>query len=346
MDEDTVGDANKKLDAMFDAIRDMGTAFKDSAERGDKRMDAMEDRFKEMDSKRKDSEESKEVKVPGEPKEAAADKGRKDAEEAYKSEEISGTLRKDAEEEERKDNYGESRGVDAMIAAWKKMTASEVKEDMKKRGLGTPSQQEESARKYARKDSEEEERKDAEECKEGEVKDARKDKARKDEDAMADAARRVVVGDELASLRAEMAALRGRMPAVLSDTDRERFAAIQENAEPAFQAFGDKAGAALDGETPLDYKRRLAKKMQGHSTKWAGTRLSGIVDEATLDIVVEQIFADSIVAAERGAEVPVGKLREHTERKPTGHIHNTFTGAPDAWMRRHVGNIKRSGRTA
>lgn len=313
MDEDTVGDANKKLDAMFDAIRDMGTAFKDSAERGDKRMDAMEDRFKEMDSKRKDSEESKEVKEPGAPKEAAADKGRKDAEEAYKSEEISGTLRKDAEEkeEERKDK--------------------------------------------ARKDEEEEEeeekekadkaRKDAEECKEGEVKDARKDKVRKDEDedAMADAARRVV-GSELASLRAELASLKGRMPAQLSDTDRERYAAIQENAEPAFQAFGDKAGAALDGETPLDYKRRLAKKMQGHSTKWATTRLSGIVDEAALDIVVEQIYADSIVAAERGAEVPAGRLREHTERKPTGHIHNTFTGAPDAWMRRHVGNIKRSGR--
>ena len=70
--------------------------------------------------------------------------------------------------------------------------------------------------------------------------------------------------------------------AIMADSEREKFAAIQEAAEPAFQAFGDKAPAPLAGETTLAYRRRLIGKHQQHSSAWKETRLTAIADEAAL----------------------------------------------------------------
>lgn len=146
---------------------------------------------------------------------------------------------------------------------------------------------------------------------------------------------------ELASLRAEIAALNRRAPAMLNDMDRERFAAIQEKADPAFQAFGDRAPGPLDGETPTQYKRRLGSKLQSNSPKWATSKLSAVADDNMLDTILADVYADSIAAARRGADVLPGQMRTIT-RQSGGHIINEFVGEPASWMSDFAGRVNRS----
>lgn len=155
-------------------------------------------------------------------------------------------------------------------------------------------------------------------------------------DALADSAAKM---DEM---RLQIAALQARGPAMLADADRERFAVIQEAAEPAYQAFGDRAPGPLDGETPTQYKRRLGAKLQSNSPKWAGSRLSAVSDDNMLDVILADVYADSIAAARSGADVPAGQLRE-VSRQVGGHIINEFVGEPESWMGGFVGQVKRAG---
>jgi hypothetical protein len=188
-----------------------------------------------------------------------------------------------------------------------------------------------------RKDSEESEKMDAESC------DDDDDDDRKDEqgdERMADALE--LTRAELAAVRKQINQLQARTPAMLSDIDRERFAVIQEQADPAFQAFGDRAPAPLDGETPTQYKRRLGTKLQANSPKWANARLSAVADDAMLDTILTDVYADSIAAARRGADVQPGMLRE-ISRQVGGHIINEFVGEPSSWMGGFVGQVKRAG---
>ena len=226
--------------------------------------------------------------------------------------------RKDAEEKERMD--AEEKVEDAKC--------DDDDDDMKVEEPGEPR---EVAADKRRKDSEEE----------------RMDARRKDDDddymdeegdkRVADSTRA-----ELAALRSEIAAMNRRAPAMLNDIDRERFAAIQEAADPAFQAFGDRAPAPLSGETPTQYKRRLGSKLQANSPKWANARLSAVSDDAMLDTILTEIYADSAAAARRGADVMPGQLRE-ISRQAGGHIINEFVGEPGSWMSGFTGRVNRAG---
>lgn len=199
------------------------------------------------------------------------------------------------------------------------------------------------ARKDARRDAEEEEkmadkarrdaRRDAEEKEEMEREDARRRDSAAEEERRHDS-----YISEIAGLKSELAALK---PRSRSDSDRERFASIQEQAEPAFQAFSDRAPAPMDGETPLDYKRRLATKMQKHSDRWNDKRLSSISDEEILDNVVGDIYADSLSAARRGVAVAPGELREITTRSLAGHTRIEFQGDAASWMDSLAGDAMR-----
>jgi len=202
-------------------------------------------------------------------------------------------------------------------------------------------------KKDSRKDAR---RKDDDECDDdleveepGTPRETAADKRRKDAEEKEEGDHRVAdsVRAEMASLRAEIAALNRRAPALLTDIDRERFAVIQEQADPAFQAFGDRAPAPLDGETPTQYKRRLGAKMQSNSPKWANSRLSAVSDDAMLDTILSEVYSDSIAAARRGADVLPGQLRE-ISRQAGGHIINEFVGEPVSWMSDFAGHARRA----
>lgn len=217
----------------------------------------------------------------------------------------------------------------------------EEAKDAKKDEDGDKREDEEVEEKGKPKETAADKRKDSEEEKKEEAKEDRKD-AKKDTDAEEMAEADSLKG-QMADLRSKIAELQGRVPAMLSDGERERFAAIQEQADPAFQAFGDRAPGPLDGESPTQYKRRLGSKMQGHSPKWKESRLSAVADDAMLDVVVSEIFADSITAATRGADVPAGQLHARKTTSDAGHTYIDYFGDPKALSSQFRGRALRAG---
>jgi hypothetical protein len=260
-----------------------------------------------------------------------------------------GGKRMDARMDAMEENF---KRADARMDAMSAKDADDEDKDEKKDRKDAEGEKEEE-KKDARKDAEEEEgkpkevaadkRKDSEDEKE-EKKDARKDADEDEEKDRKDA--RADAGDfmtraEAAALREEIKSMQARAPALISDADRERFAVIQEQADPVFQAFNDRAPAPLPGETPTQYKRRLGSKMQAHSPAWKDIRLSAISDEAALDQVLGQVYADSLAVAKAGVDVPRGQLRAH-ERHSGGHTIIEYEGDSDSWMNRFAGHPQKA----
>ena len=250
--------------------------------------------------------------------------------------------------------------IDAMEETFKEMAKPGSEPEADDDDDDTKADAEESFKEWAKEEGKEPEhkkdsrkdarRKDEEECDDdleveepGAPRETAADKRRKDAEEKEEGDHRVAdsVRTEMATLRAEIAALNRRAPAMLSDMDRERFAVIQEQADPAFQAFGDRAPAPLDGETPTQYKRRLGAKLQSNSPKWATSRLSAVSDDAMLDTILTEVYSDSIAAARRGADVMPGQLRE-ISRQVGGHIINEFVGEPVSWMSDFSGHARRA----
>lgn len=145
-----------------------------------------------------------------------------------------------------------------------------------------------------------------------------------------------------APLRADIDRLRRMMPAELTIEQRQAFAEAQEQAEMAFQSFGDHAPAPMQGESIGTYKRRLASKLQPHSTRWKDTKLTAITDDATLNVIVSDIYNDAAAVARRGSDVAAGKLMPITRRTPAGHTVVEYRGSPGAWMRPLAGATRRA----
>lgn len=144
------------------------------------------------------------------------------------------------------------------------------------------------------------------------------------------------------SLRADIDRLSRMIPAELTIEQRQAFAAAQEQAEVAFQAFGDHAPAPMTGESIGTYKRRLAGKMQSHSDKWKSTKLTAIADDATLDVIVGDIYNDAAAVARKGVDVSPGHLMPVSRRTPAGHTVIEYRGSPGAWMRPLAGATRRA----
>ena len=307
-----VMDESRKLDALMDMIKDASTKIDEGHKRLDARMDAYEaDR---RDSAKKDAEGA--PRQFGESEDPAADKGRKDS-----------RRDSDEDEDERKDRKDSRRDSD------------EDEDERKDRKDSRRRDSDEDEDEDERKDRKDSRRRDSDED-EDERKD-RKDSRRRDEDDGAEADSAPISRAEARLLQAQILALSERAPQIISDADRSRFASIQEQADPVFQAFGDRAPAPMDGETPMQYKRRLGGKMQINSDKYKDARLSSISDETLLDTVIADVYADSLVAARRGADVPMGALRMITKQSG-GHTINEFVGDTESWMNSFAGNSQRA----
>lgn len=159
-----------------------------------------------------------------------------------------------------------------------------------------------------------------------------------DMDAFADS----VAARVTAPLRADIDRLSRMIPAELTIEQRQQFAAAQEQAEVAFQSFGDHAPAPMQGESIGTYRRRLASKMQQHSEKWKNTKLTAISDDATLDVIVADIYNDAAAVARRGTDVAAGKLMPVRRRTDAGHTIIEYRGTPGAWMRPLSGATRRA----
>lgn len=120
---------------------------------------------------------------------------------------------------------------------------------------------------------------------------------------------------------------------VKADADEPAaYADAQARADSVYAAFGDSAPRPLQGESLMAYRRRLARKLQTHSTAWKAVKLEAIGDAAALAVAETQIYADAANAARNPVDLPGGKLMEITRTDATGRRISEFRGSPNAWM--------------
>ncbi|WP_369065301.1 putative barnase/colicin E5 family endoribonuclease [Burkholderia gladioli] len=160
----------------------------------------------------------------------------------------------------------------------------------------------------------------------------KEDEERADSAARADAQGRLE--RENAELRARIERMDGRITSMtkpLSTEDRDALATAQMRADSVMQMFGQSAAMPLHGESPIDYRRRLAAKLQSHSSDMKGVKLDSI-DGPAFKLVEDRIYADAQSAALNPAAAPAGRLIPLVSRDEAGRQITRFTGDIDAWM--------------
>jgi hypothetical protein len=139
-----------------------------------------------------------------------------------------------------------------------------------------------------------------------------KDDDKKDDEAKADSvALRRQIQDQAATLRRLEALLKPK-----SDDEHAAFADAQARADAVFNGFGQRAPRPLEGETIIDYRKRLATKLKGYSSAWKGVKFSQLPEEA-FGIAETQVYADAIAAATNPTDLEAGELRQVTKTDPT-----------------------------
>ena len=272
------------------------------------------------------SDETKEQKEARESKERE-DKARRDA-----------VIRKDGESD---DEYRERQDAAVRrdtepnqmletLDAFRKDVMSAM--DGFRRDFGTRLDKVESKWDSVRRDEETPEQKLAREA--AEVKE-REDKARRDaaevekEKARADSAV-AALGD----LQARLAALETRTPLSPEHADYTVMAGFQARADRTYSMHGLSAPRAMEGETPLSYRRRLVSALTRHSPDYKDINIGEINSEAMLAIVEKRVYEDADKAAKNPIDIGVGELRKVVRTDDVGRRITEFHGDPRAWMDR------------
>ncbi len=157
------------------------------------------------------------------------------------------------------------------------------------------------------------------------------EKERADSAARADSQR---LARENAELRAQIQRMDGTLSTLtkpLSAEDRDALATAQMRADSVMQMFGQNATAPLHGESPIDYRRRLASKLASHSPDMKGVKLDAL-DGAAFKLVEDRIYADAQTAAMNPAAAPTGRLIPIVSRDEAGRQITRFTGDIASWM--------------
>ncbi len=138
------------------------------------------------------------------------------------------------------------------------------------------------------------------------------------------------------ALEKEIGELKANAKEPTEDKAKE-FAVAQKKADSVEQAYGDSARRPLRGESVMDYRKDLLKKHQVRSEKYKSISIDAITDPATLAIVEDEIYADSLRAASSVDGLSDGVMvksvvsrggREITEYRGKGSFTRNFTPAP------------------
>jgi hypothetical protein len=135
----------------------------------------------------------------------------------------------------------------------------------------------------------------------------------------------------LDNLERELANLRRRvMPGwEVCEEMRQEHVSAQARADVVAQAFGDVAPKALDGESPLQYRRRLVGMYQKYSPTWRTAELRN-ASEDVMRVAETQIYADAMREAHHPTSFKPGQLIERKHRDPAGRLISRFFGDPAA----------------
>lgn len=140
---------------------------------------------------------------------------------------------------------------------------------------------------------------------------------------------------QLKQVIAEMQANLSRVMTPLSNADRDALAVAQSRADSLAQMFGDSVTPPLHGETPIQYRKRLAAKFQQHSTAVKDIKLDSL-EPSAFDLIEDRIYADALTVARTPNKASVGKLLPIRHRnEDTGQITTTYTGDIGSWMKHY-----------
>ena len=197
-------------------------------------------------------------------------------------------------------------------------------------------------------DAEEEERKaDAKRKDDDDAKkrhDAEEEEKKKADASRADSA-------TVSQLLKEVAELRSKIPAVITDDQRAAFADVQARHDTAYMAFSQRAPAPLVNEGLGAYRRRLATELKKHSPTWKDADLVAMKDDATFGQIEQMVIADAMKSARNPVDLPYGRLQRMVRKDDTGTREIIeYGGDPRSWMdqfggiKRQVKNINRDHR--
>ena len=236
------------------------------------------------------------------------------------------------------DDDDDDKKDDAFVA--KKALAKDDDDDDKKDDAFPPKKKDDSKKADAKKkgDDGELEIKHEPEKKEGKEDSAKSDddddkkddskKSDDDDDKKKDDSR----ADDIGTLRkqiADQASVISKLQALMkprSDDEHAAFADAQAKADSVFNGFGKRAPRPLEGESLMDYRKRLATALKPYSTMWKNSKLSRM-DDDTFANVETQIYTDAATAAATPIDLGEGELRMVTKVNPaTNQRYHDFYG--------------------
>ncbi|OZA85979.1 MAG: hypothetical protein B7X56_05405 [Burkholderiales bacterium 34-67-9] len=117
----------------------------------------------------------------------------------------------------------------------------------------------------------------------------------------------------------------------MSASDRDELAKAQARADSLARMLGDEVTAALGGEKPIAYRKRLAARFQKHSPSVKTVKLDSL-DAESFAVIEERIYADAMQAALNPNDGTAGRLIPQVYRDSSGREITKFHGDIGAWM--------------
>lgn len=137
----------------------------------------------------------------------------------------------------------------------------------------------------------------------------------------------------------------------LADGDDEAsMANAQSRADSAFAAIGKRAPSPFSGEKAIDYRKRVLSTLQPLAPECRRINVRAIADSATLAVVEDKIYGDSLKSYNTVIHSTKGYLHQTIRTDSAGRRIVEFHGDPNAWLSAFkippqlAGNFNTSGR--
>lgn len=174
----------------------------------------------------------------------------------------------------------------------------------------------------------------------GKMADAKKDeeamKAEADAKAKKDAEEAAAKAKEEEASRADSQALQDRLSTLEktvagpSREDEEAMVEAQSRCDRVAQLHGDNAPRPMQGESPLNYRKRLVKPFLKHSDAWKDANVA-VMDAQTFSVCEAQVFEAAKAAARSPKDLGPMELRQVVRTdEHTGHRIREFFGDTEA----------------
>ena len=135
----------------------------------------------------------------------------------------------------------------------------------------------------------------------------------------------------LDAVESELAGLKANQARSDNAQEKEELLEAQGRADAVEQVYGDSAPRPLNGDSVLDYEKRMVQKHLSRSPRWKNSDIKKIADAATFQVIRDDVYADSIAAAKSCVGMPSGTLREIIKNGVGGRKVHEFHGSPCAW---------------